>query len=112
MPNFDQILDRLFERLGWNEPEPETPPTTTHTVAESPGRRLYTSAPVSTWGTDPDDPDHRGWRSFLHGLPPSTPLPGADEEVPRPNRRKRPALVGLTAFPTPRGLLVAHGGKS
>ena len=77
-------------------------------------RNLY-GANQTSWGatvtdefTLPKDPTPGTCRSFLNDDPP--PSPGKNP-VTQPNRRRRPDLVALTAFPTPRGLCVAHGGR-
>lgn len=116
MSHFEQLLDRIFTSLGWNEPTSEwippsgqQQPTAASPAPPTARRGLYSSASSSSWGVEeaPQTPTS-GWRSFLHGPPASQPV-DHDHEPPPPNRRKRPALAGLTAFPTPRGLLVAQG---
>lgn len=117
MSHFEQLLERIFTSLGWNEPIDEwIPPSASSSSASSTPatarRSLYTSADASSWGVEETSEDPTpGWRSFLHGLPATQPMGGSDPEMPPPNRRKRPALGGLTAFPTPRGLLVAQGRR-
>ena len=120
MSSFEQLLERIFTSLGWNEPTPEwIPPSANQphspafTATSTVGRReLYSSAHQASWGiADTPEGSTSGWQSFLHGPPATESRIDGDHEVPPPNRRKRPALVGLTAFPTPRGLLVAQGRR-
>lgn len=115
MSKFDHFLQRLFHCIVFTEQVPEETSTTHGGVKNSSvatARRLYSGAESTSWGEDSTaDTSTNGWRSFMDGPLVQLPVVPEAEKTPPPNLRKRPAIVGVIGFPTPRGLLVAHGGR-
>lgn len=120
MPSLPQRLSALFAPI---DTHPGDDSRTAGTgVGRRPTRHLYSAATASSWGEAPKSQDEPGrYRSYLAdsavdgstlaAAPRSLAEPPDQGSVARRGRRRRPKLAGLTAFPTPRGLWVAHGGK-